>query len=346
MNGSLQGGRRQEALHGSPGRMFSLFLDEVQKIPAWSDSVKKLYDEDRRFKNKVRVVVLGSSALLMQRGLTESLAGRFEIQRHGHWSYPECKEYFSLNLEEYLYFGGYPGSLSLRGDEERWARYIRDSLIETVLSKDILLMMPVSKPALLRQVFGLAMSNPAQILSYQKMLGQLQDAGNTTTIASYIRLLSGAFLVTSIERYSGSKIRQKGSIPKLLVFDNALISAMSGRKFKELLNDKPFWGRMVENAVGAVLYGILQEKGGNLFYWRERHDEVDFVVHSGGKLIAIEVKSGVSKNCEDRMTPFLKKYKTANAVIISPSMEFGKRENIKNLTLHQFFSNPQMMFEL
>lgn len=255
-----------------------LVLDEIQKIPRWSEVVKKMFDEDKRSRRPIRVVLLGSSSLLMQKGLTESLAGRFEIHRHNHWSFSECKEYFNLKLEDYLYFGGYPGAIPLRRDEPRWARYIRDSLIETVLSKDVILMSPITKPALLRQVFGLCLVHPAEIVSYQKMIGQLQDAGNTTTIASYIRLLSNAFLLAPLEKYSGSKIRQRGSMPKILVLDNALISATTGRGFKTIFKDKIAWGRMVENAVGARLYPILQELGGALFYWRDRNYEVDYIV--------------------------------------------------------------------
>jgi predicted AAA+ superfamily ATPase len=200
--------------------------------------VKKLFDEDRRFNYNIRVLLLGSSSLLMQRGLSESLAGRFEIQRHNQWSFPECKDCFSLTLKEYTYFGGYPGALTMRKDESRWSRYIRDSLIETVLSKDIILLLPIAKPILLRQSFGMAIDYAAQIISYQKMLGTLQDAGNTTTIASYLHLLSNAFLLTPLQRYSGTRIRQRGSIPKMLIFDNGLISAMRGINFKKAIKDR------------------------------------------------------------------------------------------------------------
>jgi predicted AAA+ superfamily ATPase len=160
-----------------------LVLDEVQKIPRWTEAVKKLWDEDRRGKIRLRVVLLGSSALLVQRGLTESLTGRFELHRHPHWSFAECHACFGINLEDYLVFGGYPGGLVLRRDPVRWGRYIRDAVIETVLGKDVLLLSPVQKPALLRQTFGMACAHPAEVLSFQKMVGQLTDAGNTVTIA-------------------------------------------------------------------------------------------------------------------------------------------------------------------
>lgn len=327
---ALSGSSRYEAL---------LVLDEVQKIPHWSETVKKLFDEDRRSKRHLRVVLLGSSALLVQRGLIESLAGRFELHRHTHWSFTECKEYFSLGLHEYLYFGGYPGAIPMRKNQGRWSRYIRDSLIETVLSKDVILMMPVTKPALLRQVFGLVVTHPAHVLSYQKMLGQLQDAGNATTVASYIRLLTNAFLAAALERYSGSKIKQKSSIPKLLALDNALISAMSGQRYAQTKKNKPLWGHMVENAVGAKLYPLLLEEGGNLFYWRERQDEIDFVVEIGSRLIAIEVKSSIPKQIEANFRAFKQRFKKAELVLVS-SAEKTAMKGVKCLTLEQFFLDP------
>lgn len=321
-----------------------LILDEVQKIPHWSEAVKRLFDEDKRLKTRIRVILLGSSALLMQKGLTESLGGRFEIHRCNHWSYNECNDYFSLNLDGYIFFGGYPGALPLRNNQERWGRYIRDSLIETVLSKDVLLMMPVTKPALLRQIFGLAVSSPAQVLSYQKMLGQLQDAGNTTTIASYIKLLSYAFLVAALERWSGSRIKQRGSIPKLIVLDNAIISAMQGRKFEEVKHDKAWWGRLIENAVGSKLYLLAQQKGVPLFYWRDRNDEIDYVLKTGNKLIAIEVKSTVSKDAKSGLISFSKRYKGAKLIMISPQ-KHTNNDNITHITIEDFFINPKKSLE-
>ena len=316
-----------------------LILDEIQKIPRWSEIVKKLYDEDHRNKTPLRAVLLGSSALLMQRGLTESLAGRFELHRHYQWSFSECRECFSLNLNEYLYFGGYPGALPMRKDEERWMRYIRDSLIETVLSKDVLLMSPVTKPALLRQTFGLAVAHPAEIVSYQKMLGQLQDAGNATTLVSFLKLLSNAFLAGSLERWSGSRVKQKGSIPKLLVFDNAIISAMRGRDYKTTKADKVSWGRMVENAAGARLYLAVQALGGNLFYWRERQLEVDFVIQVGSRIIALEIKSGADGKISNGINIFVRRYKNAEGIIVS-NYKNRVEGKIKQIRLKDFFAEP------
>jgi len=317
-----------------------LILDEIQKIPKWSELVKKLYDEDRRRKYKIRVILLGSSALLVQKGLSESLAGRFELHRHNQWSLKECQECFGLSFEEYVYFGGYPGALTIREDEIRWAKYIRDSLIETVLAKDVLLMTPVTKPALLRQTFGLSVTHPAQILSYQKMLGTLQDAGNTTTIASYLKLLSNAFLVVPIERWSGSKIRQRGSIPKIIVLDNALVSAMLGNSFQETLNNRVLWGRFIENLVGARLYMLMSDLGGEVFYWQERQNEIDYVIRRGTNIIAIEVKSGIPDKKPSAFTIFDRKYRPTGKVVISP-METDEIDSIKNIKIEDFFKQPE-----
>ncbi len=319
-----------------------IILDEIQKIPDWSEVVKKLFDEDRRFGYDIKVVLLGSSSLLMQRGLSESLAGRFEIQRHSQWSFSECQEFFSLSLSKYIYFGGYPGALLLRKDENRWSRYIRDSLIETVLAKDILLLAPISKPILLRQAFGLAVSSPAQIISYQKMLGTLQDAGNTTTIASYLHLLAKAFILVPLERWSGSRIRQRGSIPKILILDNGLISAMAGLNYRVTVKDKTGWGRLIENAVGTQLYFRAQKEGGELFYWRDRDNEIDYIFKVGDKIKAIEVKSGAANINWSSLKAFNKKYRNSELIIISYS-ESARINNVRNINLRSFFSNPEKL---
>lgn len=293
-----------------------LVLDEIQKIPRWSEVVKRCVDEDRRANRQLRVLLLGSSALLMQRGLSESLAGRFELHRHPHWSFRECQEAFNLSLPEYLYFGGYPGALVFRKDEARWQQFIRDALIETVLSKDVLLVAQVAKPALLRQAFGLAVTHPAEILSYQKMLGTLQDAGNTTTLASYLRLLAHAFLVVPLERFVGSRLKQRGSIPKLLTLDNALVTAMLGVGYVQARRDPSLWGRLTENAVGAQLYWGAQERGADLRYWRERDLEVDFVLVQGPRVTAVEVKSGAAAS-RTGLEAFRRRYPHSGILMIA-----------------------------
>ena len=268
-----------------------LVLDEVQKIPGWSESVKRLWDEDTAQNRPIHVMILGSSPLLVQRGLTESLAGRFEIIPVTHWFYPEMRDAFGWTVDTYIFYGGYPGAADLISDHQRWANYIRDALIETTISRDILLMTRVDKPALLRRLFELGCHYSGQILSYQKMLGQLQDAGNTVTLAHYLQLLDGAGLITGIQKYAGQRVRQRGSSPKLLVLNTALISVYSGLTFEEAREDTEFWGRLVESSVGATLANGVKGKNVELFFWNSGQHEVDFVLKKGKKLVAIEVKS-------------------------------------------------------
>lgn len=272
-----------------------LVLDEIQKIPHWSDVVKRLWEEDSHNKLALKVVLLGSSPWLIQRGLTESLAGRFEVIPVTHWSYAEMHEAFGWGLERFIFFGGYPGAVALVEDETRWTHYIADSLIETTLSRDILLMARVDKPALLRRLFHLGCDYSGQILSYQKMVGQLQDAGNTTTLAHYLELLAGAGMLTGIPKFAGQRIRQRGSSPKLQVLNNALMTAQAAVSFDEAQKNRDFWGRLVESAVGAHLVNSAMETKTEVFYWRERSMEVDFVLRSGKSIVAIEVKSGRSR---------------------------------------------------
>jgi predicted AAA+ superfamily ATPase len=271
-----------------------LALDEVQKIPTWSETVKRLWDEDTRARRRLRVVLLGSAQLLMQQGLTESLAGRFEVLHLPHWSFAEMGEAFGFSLDEYLYFGGYPGAAPLIEDPPRWRRYLLDSLIETTISRDVLLMTRVDKPALLRRLFELGCRYSGQVLSYTKMLGQLQDAGNTTTLAHYLDLLGGAGMVTGLPKYAGRAARQRGSSPKLQVLNTALMTAQSGLSPEEARSDREFYGRLVESAVGAHLANAAAAGLCDLFYWRERNREVDFVLRAGKALVAVEVKSGRS----------------------------------------------------
>lgn len=268
-----------------------LVLDEVQKVPRWSDVVKALWDADTAAGRDLRVVLLGSSPLLMQAGMAESLAGRFEVLRWTHWTYAECKAAFGWDLETFLFFGGYPGAAPLVGDVARWRSYIIDSLIETSVSRDILLMTRVDKPALLRQLFALGCQYSGQILSYTKMLGQLTDAGNTTTLAHYLDLLSGAGLVTGLSKYAVGPVRQRASSPKLQVMNTALMTALSQRTPEEAFADTAWCGRLVESAVGAYLLARSNDGQFAVRYWREGDREVDFVLEQRDAPVAIEVKS-------------------------------------------------------
>jgi len=273
-----------------------LILDEIQKIRGWSETVKRLWDEDTRNNRFIYVILLGSSPLLIQQGLTESLAGRFEIIPVTHWPFSEMRDAFGWELDQYIFFGGYPGIADLITNGQRVKNYIKDSLIETSVSRDILLMTRVDKPALLRRLFELSCLYSGQVLSYQKMLGQLQDAGNTTTLAHYLDLLSGAGLITGLSKYSGHRFRQRSSSPKLLVLNTALMSVYSHLTFQQTLQNPEIWGRFVESAVGAYLYNAIIGKNLELFYWLERNREVDFVMARGKELIAIEVKSSRRRN--------------------------------------------------
>jgi len=293
-----------------------LILDEVQKIPGWSEIVKALWDEDSRNDLALKVMVLGSSPLLVQRGLTESLAGRFEMVQIRHWSYTEMQEAFDVSLDEYIYFGGYPGAADLRGDEDRWRSYIQDSLIETTISRDILLMTQVNKPALLRQLFYLGCHYSAQILSYQKMVGQMQDAGNTTTLAHYLQLLAGAGMLSGISKYAGQQVRQRGSSPKFQVMNMALMSALANQTFEQVRGDPEQWGRWVESAIGVHIANAAFEHGFELFYWRDRGHEVDFVVRYQGRLLAIEVKSHQRQTVLPGMHAFVKAFQPDKVLLI------------------------------
>lgn len=291
-------------------------LDEVQKITGWSETVKRLWDEDSANSLPLSVIVLGSSPLLVQRGLTESLTGRFEIIPVTHWSFDEMRHAFGWDVDQYVFYGGYPGASELIGDHQRWSNYIIDSLIETTISRDILLMRRVDKPALLRRLFELGCTYSGHILSYQKMLGQLHDAGNTTTLAHYLTLLEGAGLLAGLPKYAGQKVRQRASSPKLQVLNTALITAPSQLTMTEARQDPEFWGRLVESAVGATLANGIRGRGIELFYWASRNREVDFVVRRAQDLTVIEVKSGRRKTSLPGVEAFSREFKVKRKLLV------------------------------
>lgn len=279
----------------SEGGTYLLVIDEIQKIVDWSEKVKLLWDEDTFSGLQLKVVILGSSRLLLQQGLTESLAGRFEKTFMGHWSFIEMSQAFGWNENQYVWFGGYPGTASLISDEKRWRDYVSDALIETSISKDILLLTRVDKPALMRRLFELGCLYSSQVLSYTKMLGQLQDAKNTTTLSHYLQLLETAGLLSGIEKYSPNIIRQRSSSPKFLVHNTALISAQRNVSFDDGIKDGKFWGRMVESSVGAHLINSSYSEDYNIHYWKQDNHEIDFVLERDGNAIALEVKSNDEK---------------------------------------------------
>ena len=293
-----------------------LVLDEVQKVTGWSETVKRLWDGDTRTGQPLKAVLLGSAPLLVERGLSESLAGRFEMLRLPHWSFAEMRAAFGWSLEQYLFYGAYPGAAPLIRQPDRWARYVRDSLIEPILSRDVLLLSRVDKPALLRRVLELGCAYSGQILSYNKMLGQLQDAGNATTLAHYLDLLSGAGLVTGLQKYAGGAARWRSSSPKLQVFNTALITAQAGTTLKQAREDRTFWGRLVESAIGAHLANAAATGDCQACYWRERNREVDFVVRAGDRLAAIEVKSGRAADTLAGMAAFSETFQPTRKLLV------------------------------
>ena len=307
-----------------------LVLDEIQKIPAWSETVKRLWDEDTRAKRPLKVVLLGSAPLLIAQGLNESLAGRFETLPLTHWSFAEMREAFGWSLEEYVFYGGYPGAAPLIGEPARWSRYILDSLIETSISRDVLLLSRVDKPALLRRLFDLACRYSGQILSYTKMLGQLQDAGNTTTLAHYLELLAGAGMVCGLSKYAGDTARSRGSSPKLQTLNTALMTAACGYTLTEARADPEFWGRLVESAAGAHLANAAMTGACALYYWRERNHEVDFIVQAGRTLTAIEVKSGRAPLAHAGTAAFTQAFKPQRCLLVGGD----------GITLEDFLTHP------
>jgi len=293
-----------------------LVLDEIQKIPAWSETVKRLWDEDTRCKRPLKAVLLGSAPLLIAQGLTESLAGRFETIAVSHWSLAEMRTAFGWSLDEFVFYGGYPGAAPLIGEPARWARYVADSLIETSISRDVLLLNRVDKPALLRRLFELVCRYSGQVLSYTKMLGQLQDAGNTTTLAHYLTLLAGAGMVCGLPKFAGDVARSRASSPKLQVLNTALMTVMSGLTLDEARSDREFWGRLVESAAGAHLANAAMRGECALHYWRDGNLEVDFVVQTGPRVIAIEVKSGRAPLAHAGTAAFAQAFKPQRSLLV------------------------------
>jgi predicted AAA+ superfamily ATPase len=307
-----------------------LVLDEIQKVHDWPTTVKLLWDADTHAGVPLKVVLLGSSPLLIQSGLTESLAGRFELIPAPHWSFGEMREAFGWNLEQYIFHGAYPGAAELIDEPNRWRRYLLDSLIETTLSRDIFLMTRVDKPALLRRLFQLGCAYSGQVLSYQKMIGQLTDAGNTTTLAHYLELLNGAGMLTGLSKYSHGGVRQRGSSPKLQVLNTGLASALDHRSLSEARHEGDYWGRLVESCIGAHLLNSSLGTEIEVVYWRERNLEVDFVLQRGRTVVAIEVKSGARRQSLPGMEAFARIAKPRRQLLVGG----------QGIPIEEFLSHP------
>lgn len=301
---------------GSPSAL--LVIDEVQLVSQWSAVVKELWDEDAWNGIDLRVVLTGSSSILLQRGLTEGLTGRFETIRSTHWEFSECQDAFGYSLDEFLFFGGYPGGAALKGDEQRWLGYLNDAVIEPSIAKDVIALEEVRKPVLMRKLFHLGAPYSGQELSYRKILGQLDDAGNATTIAHYLDLLDGAGLLCGLQKYDSKLIREKASSPRLMVYDTALMTATYGRYRGFLLTDPERKGHLVESAVGAFLLAQSKKQHFEVHWWREGSNEVDFVLTQGDEVIAIEVKSGRVKSLKG-LTAFVNQVPHARTLIVGSS---------------------------
>lgn len=323
---------RQARQLTSNGSRAILVLDEIQKVTGWSETVKALWDEDSWNDTELLVVLSGSSSLLLGSGLTESLAGRFELLRSTHWSLSEMSEAFGYSFEDYLMFGGYPGAAILKSDVNRWREYMRDSIVESTISRDVLQMEDVRKPALMRALFELGAQYSAQEISYRKLLGQLDDKGNTDTVRHYLDLLSKAGMMSGLQKYDAKQVRSRASSPRLLVHDPSLMFSM-WRGAGDLLADSALRGHLVETAVGARLIARAQTEGFELYWWREGNLEVDFVAKRGDDaLAAIEVKSGrVSKS---GMTEFLAQNPQAKPMIVGD----------RNVSVEQFLRDEVELF--
>ncbi len=322
--------RHEAAERADRRRGFTLLvLDEVQKIPRWSEVVKAELDDDRRRRRRIRAVVLGSASLLVARGAAESLAGRFEQHFVPHWSYRECQDAFRWDLDRWLFYGGYPGAAPLVRTPSRWASYVRDALLEPVVARDVLQLATVAKPALLRRLVLAAATSPAEVVSLTKLLGQLQDAGNVVTLAHYLELLGSAFVVSGLQRWSPERARLRASPPKLVFWSNALVTASSGEGLQQARARPERWGRLVENAVGGHLLAGAASEGFEVWYWREGADEVDYVIARGQSVLAIEVKSGRPRSVRG-LGAFRRRYPRVRSLLVGSG----------GVPLEEFFAEP------
>ena len=303
-------------MHFNQYQEIVLVIDEVHKINNWSEQVKREWDADTFNDVNIKVVLLGSSRLLLKKGLTESLAGRFEMLSMTHWSFQEMQEAFGWDINQYVYFGGYPGSAPYVNNEARWRKYMRESIIAPAIEKDVLQTTYIYKPALMHQLFHLGCAYSGELLSYNKMLGLLQDAGNATTLVNYLEVLGESKLLTGLPKYVMDASRKYRTIPKLQVYNNALLTALTeGVSYEKVFTDPQLWGRWVESAVGCYLLDKADELDCDLFYWREDNEEVDFVLRRADKLLAIEVKSG-KRQSNSGLSTFRQMYNPQHSLVV------------------------------
>lgn len=304
-----------------------LVIDEIQKIKNWSGIVKREWDADIRNRRQLKLFLLGSSRLMLRKGLTESLAGRFELMRLGHWTWQEMADAFGWTLDDWIYYGGFPGTASLIKDMRRWKKYVRESLVAPAIEKDVIMTSNIYKPALMKQLFELGCSYSAEMLSLTKALGQLQDAGNVTTLSSYLNILDECNLLAGLQKFAHDEARRYQSVPKFQVYNNALLTAYRGTTYEKDRTDPRVWGRWVESAVGAYLLGGAEEDDYKVYYWHERSDEVDYILVKQGEVLALEVKSG-RRGMNSGLPNFCKRFHPQKALVIGtdgiPFTEFFK----------------------
>lgn len=306
-------GQAREMLGSSPEVILS--LDEIQKVPDWSSTVKFLWDEDTRRGNNIKVVATGSSALTLRGGMAESLKGRFEEIASTQWTLAECRDAFGYSLDDFLFFGGYPGAAALKDEPDRWFAYMHDSIIEPTITQDVLEMETVKKPALLRALFEIGAMYSAREISYRKLLGQLDDRGNTEVISHYLDLLSRAGLLSGLRKYDEKPLRSKTSSPRLLVHDTSLMTAASEEDAEALFANPAQKGHLIETAAGAYLLERSRQERFSVRWWRDRNDEVDFVITKGRKRTAIEVKGGHTRRTKG-LGAFVEKYPGTYVLIV------------------------------
>lgn len=308
---------RARAMAERSPRGMVMALDEIQEIPQWSNVVKGLWDRDRRTGCPLRVVIMGSAPWAMLTGMHESLAGRFDSFPVAHWSLEEMQRAFGMTLDEYLFFGGCPGAASHIRDIARWREYIRHAIVAPAIGRDILSLTRVDKPSLMRALMDLAPEYSGQAISYRKLQSHLDDAGNTTTLARYLGLLSDAGLVAGLQKHSAKPFLARRSIPKLNVLNTAIMAATYPYPLARGRDDGAFWGRLCESAVGAHLHNTIGSDGRmHLRYWREGTHEVDFVLASGRDLVAIEVKSGRRRKRAAGLPAFKASFPGAKGLVV------------------------------
>ena len=286
-----------------------LVIDEIQKCQNWPEVIKALWD-----KNPQKFILLGSSSLAIQKGLSESLAGRYQLIHAHHWNFEESELAYGLTFDEYLRCGGYPGSYQFKGMERDWADYVKNSIIQSVIEKDILLYQNIKNPSLFRQAFEIIMAYPAAEISYNKLLGQIQEKGNIDLVKYYLSLYEGAFLLRVLHKYSENTLKIKSSSPKILPLAPCLyyLTLRSPYSSQER-------GRVFELVVGSILNRLSFEY--EMYYWRESNSEVDYVLRKGKNVIAIEVKSGKKKS-DKGLLAFKEKFPHAKILIIDSENYF------------------------